>query len=142
MLKYPMPKDRRIRLARLHFHMSITPGMPPQIVATCADGFKALTRSKHKITIDDMRLPWKPIYDILKQDLFLTRRQFEYTSVLSIHLSPLLLTHCIVGNYRGVWAILRKTHVNFSTLQQLMRCSPHFFLNWTVLDWMSVFHAY
>ena len=81
MLKYPMPKDRRIRLAKLYFHMSITPGMPAQIVATCADGFKALTKSKNKATIDDMRLPWKPIYDILNQDLFLTRRQFEYTFV-------------------------------------------------------------
>ena len=81
MLKYPMPKDRRIRLAKLYFHMSITPGMPTYIVATCADGFKALTGSRHKVTIDDMRLPWKPIYDILNQDLFLTRRQFEYTYV-------------------------------------------------------------
>ncbi len=62
--------------------MSITPGMPAQIIATCADGFKALTRSKHKVTIEDLRLPWKPIYDILSQDLFLTRRQFEYTLVV------------------------------------------------------------
>jgi proteasome activator subunit 4 len=39
---------------------------------------KLLTRSKRKLTIDDMRLPWKPIFDILRRDLFLTRRQFEY----------------------------------------------------------------
>ncbi|KAF9568562.1 hypothetical protein CPC08DRAFT_679680 [Agrocybe pediades] len=81
MLKYPIPKDRRIKLARLYFHLSITPALPLQIVATCADAFKVLTRSKRKISIDDMRLPWKPIYDILKQDLFLTRRQFEYTQL-------------------------------------------------------------
>ncbi|KAF8971515.1 hypothetical protein BDZ97DRAFT_1913988 [Flammula alnicola] len=81
MLKYPIPKDRRIRIAKLYFHLSITPSMPTQLIATCADGFKILTQSKHKISIDDMRLPWKPIYDILSQDLFLTRRQFEYTQV-------------------------------------------------------------
>jgi proteasome activator subunit 4 len=51
------------------------------LVATCADAFQALTKSKKKLSVDDMRLPWKPIYNILKEDLFLTRRQFEYTYV-------------------------------------------------------------
>lgn len=79
MLKYPIPKDRRIKLAKVYFHISVVPGMSAQLVATCADTFNMLTRSKKKVSIDDMRLPWKPLYDILKQDLFLTRRQFEYT---------------------------------------------------------------
>lgn len=78
-LKYPIPKDKRIKLARLYFELSITPGMPMQVVASGADGFRLLTRSKKILTVEDMRLPWKPIYDILSQDLFLTRRQFEYT---------------------------------------------------------------
>ncbi|KAF8887958.1 hypothetical protein CPB84DRAFT_1816581 [Gymnopilus junonius] len=81
MLKYPIPKDRRIRLAKLYYILSLTPGLPTQIVATCADGFKVLTRSKRKITIEDMRLPWRPLYEILSQDLFLKRRQFEYTQL-------------------------------------------------------------
>lgn len=81
MLGYPLPKDKRIKIAKLYFHLSITPSMPTQIIATCADGFKMLTKSKNKISIEDMRLPWKPIYNILIQDLFLTRRQFEYTCV-------------------------------------------------------------
>ncbi|KAF9056646.1 hypothetical protein BJ165DRAFT_1522537 [Panaeolus papilionaceus] len=81
MLKYPLPKDRRVALAKLYFHLSVTPGMSTEMVSTCADAFKTLTKSKHKITIDDMRLPWKPIYDILGQDLFLSRRQFEYTHI-------------------------------------------------------------
>jgi proteasome activator subunit 4 len=84
MLKYPIPKDRLIALAKLYFQLSVTPGMPTPIIATCADGFKVLTKSKHKITIDDMRLPWKPVYDILSQDLFLSRRQFEYTLVSNV----------------------------------------------------------
>lgn len=57
--------------------------MSAQVVATCADGLKTLIRSKKKLSIEDMRLPWKPLYDILSQDLFLTRRQFEYTYVIA-----------------------------------------------------------
>ncbi|EPQ60969.1 hypothetical protein GLOTRDRAFT_135553 [Gloeophyllum trabeum ATCC 11539] len=79
MLKYPMPKQKRIALARIYYHMCTTPGMPTHIVATCADGFRALTRSKKKISIEDLRLPWKPVFKILSKDLYLTRRQFEIT---------------------------------------------------------------
>jgi proteasome activator subunit 4 len=81
MLKYPFPKEKRIRLAKLYFHVATTPGMPTQVMAICADGLSNLTRSKKKLNIDDMRLPWKPIYNILREDLFLTRRQFEYRQV-------------------------------------------------------------
>ncbi|XP_006454756.1 hypothetical protein AGABI2DRAFT_215246, partial [Agaricus bisporus var. bisporus H97] len=80
-LKYPIPKEKRIALAKLYFELSITPGMPMSAVASCADGFRLLTRNKKTLTVEDMRLPWKPIYDILSQDLFLTRRQFEYTQL-------------------------------------------------------------
>jgi proteasome activator subunit 4 len=79
MLKYPIPKEKRIKLAKLYFHLSTTPGMPNQIVAACADGFRLFTRSKKKLTIQDMRLPWRPIYNLLEKDLFLKRREFEYT---------------------------------------------------------------
>jgi len=82
MLKYPIPKEKRIRLAKLYFHVATTPGMPTQVMAACADGFSNLTCSKKKLNIDDMRLPWMPIYDILRKDLFLTRRQFEYRHVM------------------------------------------------------------
>ncbi|KAJ6574791.1 hypothetical protein B0H19DRAFT_1254444 [Mycena capillaripes] len=78
MLKYPIPKETRIKLAKLY---CTTPGMPSQVMATAADGFKSLTESVKKISIKDIRLPWRPIYDILSQDLFLTRRQFEYTQL-------------------------------------------------------------
>ncbi|GBE78103.1 hypothetical protein SCP_0109850 [Sparassis crispa] len=77
MLKYPIPKQKRINLAKVYFHVCTTPGMPSHIVATCCDALHMLTRSKKKLSIDDMRLPWKPIFNILSKDLFLTRRQFE-----------------------------------------------------------------
>jgi proteasome activator subunit 4 len=77
MLKYPIPKDKRLNLARLYYHICTTPGMPTHVVSTCADTMVALTRSRRKVKIEDLRLPWKPVYKILKKDLFLTRRQFE-----------------------------------------------------------------
>ncbi|KAJ7130046.1 hypothetical protein C8R43DRAFT_1025561 [Mycena crocata] len=80
MLKYPIPKETRIKLAKIYWYLSTTPGMPSQVMATCADGFKTLTSVK-KLSIKDLRLPWRPVYDILSQDLFLTRRQFEYTQL-------------------------------------------------------------
>ena len=77
MLKYPILKEKRIHLIRIYFHLAILPGMPTHIVATVSDGLHVLTRSKKKLTIEDLRLPWKPIFDILDNDLFLSRRQFE-----------------------------------------------------------------
>ena len=73
-------------LAKLYFQVSVTPGMSIQVVAICADGLSHLTRSKKKLSIEDMRLPWTPLYDTLCKDLFLTRRQFEYRSVLMLSL--------------------------------------------------------
>ncbi|KAL1720654.1 hypothetical protein EV715DRAFT_249853, partial [Schizophyllum commune] len=81
MLKYPIPKEKRIRLAKLYYHLCTVPGMSTTNIALCADAFKALTRSKKKLSIEDMRLPWKPVYDLLSKDLFLARRQFEYTQL-------------------------------------------------------------
>ena len=51
--------------------------MPTHIVSNCADNLQVWTRSKKKLTIEDMRLPWLAIYKILSKDLFLTRRQYE-----------------------------------------------------------------
>jgi proteasome activator subunit 4 len=79
MLKYPIPKEKRVLLAKIYFHLATTPGLSTQRIASCADIFHMLTRSKNKLSINDLRLPWKPIYDILSADLFLRRRQFEYT---------------------------------------------------------------
>jgi proteasome activator subunit 4 len=82
MLKYPIPKERRIHLIRIYFHLATLPGMPTHIVATVSDGIHFLTRSKKKLTIEDLRLPWKPLFNILDNDLFLSRRQFEIRYVI------------------------------------------------------------
>ncbi|KIO02352.1 hypothetical protein M404DRAFT_27957 [Pisolithus tinctorius Marx 270] len=80
-LKYPIPKEKRILLTKLYFEICVTPGMSTQVIAICAEGLSNLTRSKKKLSVEDMRLPWKPFYDVLRKDLFLTRRQFEYSQL-------------------------------------------------------------
>ena len=87
MLKYPIPKEKRIALIKIYFHVCTTPGMPNHIVAACVDSLQALSRSKKKLSIDDLRLPWQPVYKILSKDLFLTRRQYEIRQVILYVLS-------------------------------------------------------
>ena len=77
MLKYPMPKEKRVALVKLYYEVAVVPGMPMHVVATAVDSIQLLTRSKNKLSIKDLRLPWRAVYDVLKKDLFLSRRQFE-----------------------------------------------------------------
>ncbi|TBU39582.1 hypothetical protein BD309DRAFT_1022044 [Dichomitus squalens] len=74
MLKYPIPKEKRVALIKIYYHVCTTPGMPNHIVAASSDALQVLSRSKKKLSIDDLRLPWQPVYRILSKDLFLTRR--------------------------------------------------------------------
>nr|GAT49743.1 membrane protein [Mycena chlorophos] len=80
-LKRDLPRETRVKLAKVYFHLSVMPGMPTSVMAAAADGFKSLASSTKKITIKDMRLPWRPIFDVLSKEMFLTRRQFEYTQI-------------------------------------------------------------
>lgn len=50
-----------------------------------------LTRSKKKLSVEDLRLPWRPVYDILSRDLFLRRRQYEYRCVHVEYLTIVVL---------------------------------------------------
>ncbi|KAI0343952.1 hypothetical protein BDW22DRAFT_1355187 [Trametopsis cervina] len=77
MLKYPILKEKRIALIKLYFYICTAPGMPTYIVSTASDHLYTWVRSKKKITIEDIRLPWLSIYKILSNDLFLARRQYE-----------------------------------------------------------------
>ncbi len=76
-LKYPMPKKKRIGLMKIYFEIAVMPGLPAQIMAVAADGLNSLAQSKKKVSIEDVRLPWKPIYNRLSKELFLCRRKFE-----------------------------------------------------------------
>ncbi len=81
MLKYPIPKEKRIALIKVYYHVCTSPGMPHPVVAACSDALQVLCRSEKKLSVDDLRLPWLPLFKILSKDLFLTRRQFEIRRV-------------------------------------------------------------
>lgn len=85
MLKYPIPKEKRVALVKLYYEVAVMPGMPANIMAVAAEALNYLTRSKAKLSIADLRLPWKPIYNLLSNELFLSRRKFEIKYV-SFHL--------------------------------------------------------
>ena len=81
-LKYPMPKEKRIGIIKLYYEVVTLPSIPAQVLVVAAEGLNTLTRSKTKLSIDDLRLPWKPAYNILSNELFLSRRKFEIKCVL------------------------------------------------------------
>jgi len=54
MLKYSIPKEERIHLIRIYFHLAVLPRMPTHITATVSDGLHVLTRSKKKLTIEEV----------------------------------------------------------------------------------------
>ncbi|KAG8932798.1 hypothetical protein FRC01_012282 [Tulasnella sp. 417] len=54
LLKYPIPKPKRIALAKVYFDLCVTPGMPLHVVNTCLDTLNFLLRSKKKISVDDL----------------------------------------------------------------------------------------
>ena len=87
MLKYPIPKEKRIAIIKLYLEIAVTPGMPMKVMSVAAEGVNFLTRSKRKLSIDDLRLPWKPIYKIVEKELFLCRRKFEIKSVKLLSIS-------------------------------------------------------
>ena len=129
MLKYPIPKEKRIAIVKVYYHVCTTPGMPNHVVATCSDGLQALCRSKKKLSVEDLRLPWKPIYKILSKDLFLTRRQFEIRQVLRVLAMlcySLTALRCMTAKHPGTWDILLRTFADSFILRQLTRCYPPF----------------
>ena len=77
MLKYPIPKEKRIALVKLYFEVAVMPGISSNNLAIASEALNYLTRSKNKLSIKDLRLPWKPIYKLLSKELFLPRRKYE-----------------------------------------------------------------
>ena len=76
-LKYPIPKEKRIALIKLYYEVAVMPGLPNNVLVAAADAINDLSRSKNKLSIDDIRMPWKPLYTMLSEELFLSRRKFE-----------------------------------------------------------------
>ncbi|KLO18849.1 hypothetical protein SCHPADRAFT_819201 [Schizopora paradoxa] len=76
-LKYPIPTPKRVALVKLYYEIATQPCMSRYVISNIISSLSVLTKSKKKITISDIRLPWKPIYDILSKNLFIPRRVYK-----------------------------------------------------------------
>ncbi|TIB08744.1 hypothetical protein E3P89_02948 [Wallemia ichthyophaga] len=74
-LKYPMTRERRVQLTRLYYQLLVTPGMDGRFINLFANRLMSLISSKKRISIKDIVLPWKPLYDILSTELFPKQRE-------------------------------------------------------------------
>ncbi|TIA90807.1 hypothetical protein E3P99_01381 [Wallemia hederae] len=74
-LKYPMSRERRVQLTRLYYQLLVTPGMDGRFINLFANRLVSLISSKKRISIKDIVLPWKPLYDILSKELFPKARE-------------------------------------------------------------------
>lgn len=79
-LKYPIELTTLARLARVYYHLSVLPGVPTvvhQAVYTCI----TLLGGRKKITIAHLVLPWRPLYNMLKRELFVKERKTNQTNI-------------------------------------------------------------
>lgn len=80
-LKYPMQREARASLASLYYNIVLLPGCNPRIMDLCAGQAITLLAPKRLITRKDLTLPWRPLLDILRKQLFPKARVTGHTSV-------------------------------------------------------------
>lgn len=68
-LKYPIKRDVRAKLAKLYFELAVLPGMDARLVEIAANMTMSLIEHKKRIDIQDLQLPWRPIYQLLEKEL-------------------------------------------------------------------------
>ncbi|BEI84863.1 hypothetical protein CcaverHIS002_0502640 [Cutaneotrichosporon cavernicola] len=66
---YPMKKDIKIRLIFLFYEILFIPGLSTSFVDDRANDLTAFL-SDRSLTIHDLRMPWRPLYDALYNELF------------------------------------------------------------------------
>ncbi|TFY83738.1 hypothetical protein EWM64_g268 [Hericium alpestre] len=99
-LKYPIFKEKRMRLVELYYHVCTTPGMPLHVVATCSDALETLTshtsyymgyvastvrRFYHPLAIDEMLATFVPMIDGTVFDNLLSAQYYLLTFLPQSH---------------------------------------------------------
>ena len=92
------------------------------VVSSCMDTLSILVRSKRKLSINDLRLPWKPVYRLLKKDLFLKRRQFEIRSAPPLFDVKLCIETPHPARQRTRWASSPRPQEDSFIQHVLMKC--------------------
>lgn len=80
-LQYPIMRSTRASLASLYYHVVLVPGLDARLVELAAQMAISLLQPRRKISIRDVQLPWKPLYDMLNRQLFPKARQTGLTGL-------------------------------------------------------------
>lgn len=84
-----MKRIIRAKLAKLFYELAVLPGMDPRIIETAANTCMTLLANKKRLDIEDLQLPWEPLYRVLELELFPKKRK---TGITNISLTLLTLT--------------------------------------------------
>ena len=76
-----MKRQIRAKLVMLYYEIAVLPGMDARLIDVAASMGMALLESKKKIDINDLQLPWKPIYSVLEKELFPKQRKTGMTNI-------------------------------------------------------------
>ncbi len=74
LMRYPMLKTTRAKLVRLYYELCITPGIEVRVIRSWADMLNRLISNKsgmkRKLELEDLQLPWEPLWEALKTHLW------------------------------------------------------------------------
>lgn len=73
-MRYPMPKTIRAKLVRLYYELCLVPGIEARVTREWADMVSRLICNtpglKRKLEVQDLQLPWQPLWRSLKRELW------------------------------------------------------------------------
>lgn len=74
LMRYPITRPVRAALVKFYYELILVPGMEPRIIRTWADMIQRLLASKpglkRKLELDDLQLPWEPLWRIMRKELW------------------------------------------------------------------------
>ncbi|OAV88857.1 hypothetical protein PTTG_08821 [Puccinia triticina 1-1 BBBD Race 1] len=85
--RYPIKRRLRARLAALLYNLTVSRGMDPDCVARMAKLLIVLIKSDKTLDVRDLQLDWKPLYDVLKPEIFPKQRAIGLTTIYLTYLN-------------------------------------------------------
>jgi proteasome activator subunit 4 len=77
-MRYPMHKPARAKLVRLYYELCLVPGIEARTTRNWADMLTRLLdnkpNTKRKLELEDLQLPWKPLWRVLQRELWPKKR--------------------------------------------------------------------
>ncbi|THH09871.1 hypothetical protein EW145_g1718 [Phellinidium pouzarii] len=96
LMRYPISKAKRIKLLHYYYELCLVPGTEPHLIRERTKMFSALLPQKHDsmalIESQDLELDWRPLWRILKKELWPMKRLHDpsrNTANLYIYLAEL-----------------------------------------------------